>query len=207
MKKGATSLVPVMTAFGAVAAFLLVLNFAITRPNETTNANSTVTANTSDTVLANTNATVNADDTPLNTNTTTTNTNSTDEATKNWKTYTNTSLGYSVKYPPTLKVTTDSDVARFDEGDTTIFDVNYRTDSVDGSLNTWFDTSPVGDATLGGRDGKKFIYRYCDAGACGDDTVTFVVQHKSKLLGIEFSGDKEMSTTENLILSSFTFTK
>lgn len=132
------------------------------------------------------------------------------DPTTGWKTYTNTKYGYSLKYPTNYKIvvqSTDENVYWTDSSDETVLVVKYRLDSVDGSLRTWFDTTPAGDITLDGRAGKKFEYKYCDGPSCGDDTVTYVVQHQSKLLGLELVGDKKISDTETQILSTFTFTK
>ena len=126
-----------------------------------------------------------------------------------WKTYTSTSLAYSFRYPEFYIATAASDgtVVVKNPAGRIVVDTRYRIDAVDGLLSYWFDTTPVGDAKLGNRAGKKFIYKYCDGPSCGEDTVAFVVQHQGKLLGLEFVGDKEMSSTEQIILSTFTFTK
>ncbi len=122
--------------------------------------------------------------------------------TTGWKTYKNGAVGYSLLYPADWSLR-DGESVFFQTADNkSVVDIRFR----DGSLTTWFDTAPVGDITLGGRSGKKFVYRYCDGPSCGADTVAYVVQHRSKLLGLEFIGDKQLGETEQTILSTFQFT-
>ena len=129
-------------------------------------------------------------------------------STADWKTYTSATYDYSFKYPKEYTATIrDNDIFIANANGKDVLDVRYRLEATDGSLATWFDNAPVGDATLGGRAGKKFIFRYCDGPGCGQETVAYVVQHEGKLLGFEFLGDKVMSDTENVILSTFTFTE
>lgn len=131
--------------------------------------------------------------------------------TADWKTYTNTALGFSLKYPSeyAVRVNDQSNITQviWSTESTTVMEVQYRVDSVDGSLSTWYDSEPIEDIALGDKSGKKFIYRYCDGPGCGSDTVAYVVKHSSRLLGLEFVGDKTIDTTENQILSTFNFTK
>lgn len=130
------------------------------------------------------------------------------DETLGWKTYKNTTLGYSLKYPSAYTVRESGDNVYFSQGTTSKAAVRYRLDSVDGSLATWFDTAPVsGDVKLGDRTGKEFEYQYGDAGSYGSKTDAYVVQHKSKLLGLEFVGDYVLDTTEQAILSNFRFTE
>ena len=125
-----------------------------------------------------------------------------------WKTYTNTTIGYSLKYPGTYVLNADSpNYVYMNEGTNSKVDVRYREGDSSTNNISWFDSEPVGDITLGGITGKKFVFKYCDGPGCGPDTVAYVVRYKGKLLGLEFLGDRTLDSTEIQILSNFKFTQ
>ena len=68
----------------------------------------------------------------------------------------------------------------------------------------WWDAEPIGDITMEGISGKKFIYQICDGPSCSPDIVTYMVVHNSIVYAVEFYGDNTVDTTEQEILDSFT---
>ena len=63
----------------------------------------------------------------------------------------------------------------------------------------------MGLATLDGRSGEKFVYNHYD-GPFGMRTVSYVVPHGEKFLGLEFrTGEEEPTATQAEILESFRF--
>ncbi len=124
-----------------------------------------------------------------------------------WQTYSNQALGYSLDYPKSYILDSEhssSNYVYWDNNGQT-FSVRYRVENPDGSLETWYDYSPVGDIILGGINGKKFEYKYCDGPDCGLETVAYVVKYKGALLGLDFGGDYQINTTEQAIIDSFKF--
>ncbi|MBI2984802.1 MAG: hypothetical protein HYY50_04220 [Candidatus Kerfeldbacteria bacterium] len=97
------TLTPVLIAFLAVVAFLVVLNFSIPAAKQSASTNRN-TSNTSSYVPApghenvNEMVVVNANSTNVNTNVA--NVNAPSDLTAGWTTYSNSTLGYSIQYPP-----------------------------------------------------------------------------------------------------------
>lgn len=69
----------------------------------------------------------------------------------------------------------------------------------------WGEHTPDGDISLGGIQGKKFVYTICDGPSCTPDIVAYVVVRDGKKYTLEFYGDKSIDATEQRIVDSFKF--
>ncbi len=198
------SIIPVIALFFGAAVVVLIFGYMLYPKDSDSPSNQPVPVRANSNSTANANSNVNTNmNASINENT---NIAIAVTVTWDWKTYENSTLGYHFKYPATHTVATNGDVVLVYGSDTsTLAKVTHRLDAVDGSLTTWYDTTPVADAKLGDVNGKRFEYRYCDGPSCGPETVAFVVQRNGKLLGLEFPGDKQLSATEQAIYDSFAF--
>jgi hypothetical protein len=114
--RAGNTLIPVVAIIFAVLAAAAVVYFGFVQElgkNENANVNSVVVTNKNVNAAVNTNSVANANvvvntNVPVNTNQAT-NTNTVVDPTAGWKTYTNTSIGYTVKYPPTWNIYTCPD--------------------------------------------------------------------------------------------------
>jgi hypothetical protein len=152
------------------------------------------------------------------------NTNASTDPTAGWKTYTNSTIGYSLRYPATCTY-----IQKTDQGDTVQqwtcsdktfdFDVRYRTNANDITNNQWFETDPAGldqIITLGGKTGNLFVNYHCGMMGCESEDIGYIVKTSTGLMGLEFTHHQSLydesqpyalGADEKTILSSFTFTK
>ena len=127
--------------------------------------------------------------------------------TDGWETYTNPTLNYSIKYPNSYKIdaehSTDNSVFWQNENSKNVMSIKYRTETVNGTLDTWFDNPKLDAIKLANIDGFKYQFKYCDGPGCGPETIAFVIPYNEKLLGLEFQGDYEYSQIEQKIFNTF----
>lgn len=124
-----------------------------------------------------------------------------------WSTYHNDSLGYSLRYPAACSVDEDDGgrVVRFRYHGAPIIVVTFASEREAARRGLWPDHLPVGEATLGGRAGEKYVYNHYD-GPFGVHTVSYVVPHEGRQLGMEFrTDDDDPSPVQRQILGSFRF--
>ena len=120
-------------------------------------------------------------------------------------TYRNERVGYVVLYPDVCHIQEydGGTIFRFDGAP--IMVVNYVTEREGGKRGLWPGHKPAGSVELGGKDGKKFIYSHCDGPFCMH-TVSYVVPHHGKYIGVEFRMEaNEPSQLQQRILDSFAF--
>ena len=123
-----------------------------------------------------------------------------------WKTYTNPLVGYNLKYPSNYQL------HEYHEGKTTIFRyqgfplvvVNYVNEKEGKNRGLWVKHAPKEKKQLGGKLGKKYEYTHYDV-FHGMPVQSFVVEHKGKLLGLEFRKEGILDPVLKVVLSSFTF--
>lgn len=82
--------------------------------------------------------------------------------------------------------------------------VRYSNEQEGKERDIGFGHEPVEKITLAGRDNNKFIYTHHD-GPFGTRTVSYVIAHKDKFLGLEFRTPDELNEIQQRVLSSFKF--
>ncbi len=124
----------------------------------------------------------------------------------NWATYSNAKVGYSLKYPTalTLEEYAEGSVAFRNGWDGVPILVRYTNEQDGKNRDIWFGHEPVGKIMLAGREGNKFIYTHHD-GPFGTRTISYVVEHKGKFLGLEFRTPNELNEIQQRVLSSCKF--
>ncbi|MFH1366794.1 MAG: PsbP-related protein [Patescibacteria group bacterium] len=181
--------------------------YYLPKVNENKNANTNqVAVNTN--LNQNTNATVVVDgNTNLNLNTNT----STDE-TAEWKTYTNTTYGYSFKYPASFQLNTQNQptevvVSNENTGNIKITLV-HKQYNVDDLISDQSEYTGIASKSVGGKNG--YAYGYADAG-WGFSYIKLPLNYETII--ISFSSSIEMTnsisdnaTFQNQVLSTFQFT-
>jgi len=124
-----------------------------------------------------------------------------------WAQYRNDAVGYSLSYPAACSVEEDDAgmTVRFRYHGAPIIAVTLASENEAARRGLWPDHLPVGVATLGGREGEKYVYNHYD-GPFGLHTVSYVVPHDDRELGLEFrTDDDDPSLVQRQILSSFRF--
>ena len=126
----------------------------------------------------------------------------------NWSTYTNSKLGYSVSYPAVLQLEEfgDGSVLFRNGMDGVPILVRYADEQESKKRDLWFGHEPMEKINLAGRDGSKFIYSHHD-GPFSARTVSYVVAHKEKYLGVEFRASGELNEIQRRVLDSFKFSE
>lgn len=124
-----------------------------------------------------------------------------------WAQYRNEAVGYSLSYPAACSVEEDDGglTVRFRYHGAPIIAVTLASETEAARRGLWPDHLPVGEVTLGGREGQKYVYNHYD-GPFGLHTVSYVVPHADRQLGLEFrTDDDDPSRVQRQILSSFRF--
>ena len=115
--------------------------------------------------------------------------------------YTHPSEDFRVTYISGSTIDESNDSVFFRWRGAPILCVRYVTEQRAGR-DLWIGSDPLGDIELGGRAGKKYSY-YHDL----THTVSYVVPHKGKYIGLEFRMDgDELNTLQRQILEGFEFT-
>ena len=128
-----------------------------------------------------------------------------DAARASWRTYSDTQGGYSVSYPDAYDVDEHGGGVLFRHEGYPVVSISHATEEQADDRGLWADHDPVGDAVLGGRPGKKYVYDHHDA-LSYMRTVSFVVEHRDRYLGLEFRTDLESpDDVQQRMLDSFTF--
>ena len=135
------------------------------------------------------------------------------DPTANWKTYKNSSLGFELKYPPSVQIDKEMDDqynrAALFKGGNLSFEVELRKIPEDFILdNYFFMDSPIKQKTiLAGIPANVYEMPngYCDGPSCSDPYIAIVAKKDSDLYAIIFYGDTQLSDDENQVLSTFKF--
>ena len=124
-----------------------------------------------------------------------------------WATYTNAEVGYTLEYPDFYRIDDrgkPKDVMfRFDGYPVLV--INWVSEKEGRSRGLWPGHEPVRTVELAGLEGKKYIYRHYD-GPFSMRTISFVVEHRGRLLGIEFRTNCPLDPIHLYIIESFRFT-
>lgn len=131
----------------------------------------------------------------------------------NWKTYTNTKLGFEIKYPPSVQVNKEFNDQYNRATEFTGKDINFTVMLRSGYgidvKNYFFMDAPISSTTsLAGVSANvyKMPNGYCDGPSCSAPYIAIVTVNGPDLYHLSFFGDTELSDTENQILSTFKFT-
>lgn len=136
----------------------------------------------------------------------------TEDLMADWKTYTNTTLGFELKYPPEVKVDKEFNDqynrATIFKGANLHFEVMLRNKNGISLDNYYYMDSPIVRKTiLAGLPANvyEFPKGYCDGPSCSDPSISIVTEKDSDLYHFSFFGDTQLSETENQVLSTFKF--
>jgi hypothetical protein len=124
-----------------------------------------------------------------------------------WSIYRNDAVGYAFHYPAACSVEEDDGgrTVRFRYHGAPIIAISFASEREAARRGLWPDHLPVGEVTLGGRKGQKYVYNHY-GGPFGVHTVSYVVPHNDRQLGLEFrTDDDDPSAVQREILSSFRF--
>jgi hypothetical protein len=84
--------------------------------------------------------------------------------------------------------------------------VRYSDEQEGRKRDIWFGHEAIEKITLAGHAGNKFIYTHHD-GPFGARTVSYVVEHKGKFLGLEFRTPNDLNEIQQRVWASFKFTE
>lgn len=125
-----------------------------------------------------------------------------------WRTFVNETVGYSIEVPDVYIPMTHAggrDVLFRYEGYPVIA-ISWVDEAEGRGRGLWPAHEPAGAVTLGGRPGSLYIYDHYD-GPFGMHTVSRVVEHGGRMLGVELRTDHETpDPLQQRILESFRFT-
>lgn len=130
-----------------------------------------------------------------------------------WETYENSSLGFKIKYPPSIEVEKEFDDANNRatsfSGENLKFEVMLRSKNSGISLDSYFYMdSPVSrKINLLGKSASVYELAdgYCDGPGCSEPSITVVTENDLELFHISFFGDAELSKLEQQVLGTFEF--
>lgn len=144
----------------------------------------------------------------------------TTDPTANWKIYSNQSLGFELKYPPSVKITRETNdefnrVTEF-EGPGISFGVMLRkNDNITLDNYYYMDNAILQKASLGGKDANVYIQDASKNPCVSDGSgpgcpisfIAYVAENRSDIYHLDFYGDEKLSELESQILSTFKFTR
>jgi hypothetical protein len=131
-----------------------------------------------------------------------------------WKTYSNTALGFEIKYPSTVLIEKElndqNNRVTIFKGGNLNFEVMLRKNPDNISLDKYyFMDAPIKEKTIMGGISANFYEMptgYCDGPSCSEPFIAVVTEKGSDLYHLTFFGDIKLSEVENQILSTFKFT-
>ncbi|MCZ6485253.1 MAG: hypothetical protein O6826_06110 [Acidobacteria bacterium] len=124
-----------------------------------------------------------------------------------WKVYANPVVGYTLEHPDFYETEEDHDgqsvLLRYDGYP--VISIRHVDEPEGRSRGLWIKHQAVDSIELGQREGLKYIYDHYD-GPFYMRTVSYVVEHGGKFLGLEFRTDGEaLDEVQRRILQSFQF--
>jgi len=124
-----------------------------------------------------------------------------------WAVYVNDKVGYRINVPNIC------DVEEHHDGRTVLFRfrgapiiaVNFVDEAEGDERGLWIGHEPSGEVELAGRSGHRYRYDHFD-GPFGMRTVSYVIPHRDRFLGIELrTGETEPTSIQQTILDSLNF--
>ena len=124
-----------------------------------------------------------------------------------WRTYSNPMVGYSLEYPeiytPQERYQGRDVLFRYDNYP--VVSISHVNEEEGTSRGLWVKHGAVGSIQLSGREGNQYQYDHYD-GPFYMRTVSYVVPHRERFLGLEFRTDLEQpDEVQTRILQSFRF--
>ncbi len=124
-----------------------------------------------------------------------------------WKIYSNPSVGYTFEHPDLYEVEEHHDgrtvLLRYDGYP--VVSIRHVDEQEGRSHGLWIKHDAVGTIELDSRAGLKYIYDHYD-GPFYMRTVSYVVEHGDRFLGLEFRTDREeLDDIQRRVLQSFRF--
>lgn len=138
------------------------------------------------------------------------------DETASWKTYTNTTYGFELKYPADMNAEVKSSqpdlVVAIAASKYKYSSIEIRTRSgISGSLAgySYLDFAQSGKSTMGNQEAATFTAPggYCDGSSCGDPFIAYVTKKGNIFYHLIFYGDDAANSIELEVLKSFRFTK
>ena len=124
-----------------------------------------------------------------------------------WNTYSNDVIGYTLRVPAVCEVE-EADDGRdvlFRFLGAPIIAIRFVDESEGSERGLWVGHEPISETELSGRSGFRYRYDHYD-GPFGMQTVSYVVPHRDRLIGLELrTGAPRPTTTQQAILDSFAF--
>lgn len=130
-----------------------------------------------------------------------------ESASVRWQTYTDPRLGFSFEHPDVFEVSNDREgrglILRYDGYP--VVSVGHYSESEADSRGLWAGREPQGAIRLGGRPGVRYVYDHSEV-LSSMRTVSYVVEHDGKFLGLEFRTDLDRpDAVQQHMLDSFRF--
>ncbi len=124
-----------------------------------------------------------------------------------WRVYSNPVVGYALEHPDLYETEEDHDgrtvLLRYDGYP--VISIRHADEREGRSHGLWIKHKAVGSIELDKRGGLKYIYDHYD-GPFYMRTVSYVVEHGGKFLGLEFRTDREeLDDVQRRVLRSFRF--
>lgn len=145
----------------------------------------------------------------------------TPDQTADWKTYTNTKLGFELKYPSTFTIDKEMNdqynKATIFKNGNSVFEVMLRDSKYfDRPLDEYYfmDNPDFKKSVLGGKNANVYVYDASSNSCVSDGNgpgcplsyVVYVAQNASYVYHFGFFGNSKLSDLEKQILSTFKFT-
>lgn len=118
-----------------------------------------------------------------------------------WARYESARFGFALQYPAMCEVEEHPGGVIFRHLGDPILVVNVSDEEEGRRRGLWFDHEPVGELVVAGRSAQRYDYIHFD-GPAGVRTVSFVVPHDGRFLGVEMRIIGEPGPTQERVLSS-----
>lgn len=130
-----------------------------------------------------------------------------DAASVSWQTYSDPRIGYSFEHPDVFQVSHDRDengvILRYDGYP--VVSIGHFSEEEADDRGLWAGRKPQEQIRLGGRPGVRYVYDHPELLA-SMRTVSYVVEHKRKFLGLEFRTELDQpDAVQQRMLDSFRF--
>ena len=120
-----------------------------------------------------------------------------------WSDYEDAEAGFSFRYPDVYVVERHGGGVLFRHDGYPVLSISHITAEEADDRGLWADHEPVGEAELAGRSAQRYVYHHQDVFTTMR-TVSYVVDHRGKYLGVEFrTGLEGHDEVQRRMLDSF----